>query len=180
MTAITLSQDQFKSKGLRVVLSSVESGKWSVSASITISAHEKEFFNERCTFEKLPLMICYCLVEMYLDYGPKDYETYGSSDIVNAGRPEPPFDPPNFRCVSRAKGLRRSTPALPIWHRLLFVAVARARIPCHEISEKFLNSLQIQTTMPSNLTLPSLPSVQSSRHLSHTRRHSVHRQTKTN
>jgi hypothetical protein len=77
MTAITLSQDQFKSKGLRVVLSSVESGKWSVSASITISAHEKEFFNERCTFEKLPLMICYCLVEMYLDYGPKDYETYG-------------------------------------------------------------------------------------------------------
>ena len=77
MDAITLSHEQFKSKGLRVALSSVNIRKWSVSASVTLLAHEKEFFNHPCTFEKLPLMICCCLVATYLEYGPKNYENYG-------------------------------------------------------------------------------------------------------
>lgn len=77
MHAITIAHEQFKPKGLRIVLSSVNNRKWLVSASVTHLADEKEFFNHPCTFGKLPLMICGCLVATYLDYGPKDYEKYG-------------------------------------------------------------------------------------------------------
>ena len=74
LNAIAWCVDIYKGLKLRVDLSITHKKHWKISSTIFVSKSP----NEVCEYsgEDLPFQICRCLVMTYLEYGPKDHETF--------------------------------------------------------------------------------------------------------